>query len=153
MQLYITKFRKSFILSTKKWIKYFPWKNSVKSRGKSGDITSPSGLRRSGPRRAIVKRGRAPLVWPSRFWSRGVCVKRGRAPQVWPSTSVCPARASPTGLALDSATSVCPAWASPSGLALKECLSSVHAALKSGPWRFFVKRGRARAPQAQIWTV
>ena len=33
-----TKFRKSFILSTKKWIKCFPEKNPVNSRGKSGKI-------------------------------------------------------------------------------------------------------------------
>ena len=39
MQLSRTKFRKFFILSTKKWIKCFPWKNPVDSRGKSGDIT------------------------------------------------------------------------------------------------------------------
>ena len=39
MQLSRTKFRKSFILSNKKWIKCFPGKNPVNSRGKSGDIT------------------------------------------------------------------------------------------------------------------
>ena len=39
MLLSRTKFRKSFILSTKKWIKCFPGKNPVNSRGKSGDIT------------------------------------------------------------------------------------------------------------------
>ena len=39
MQLSGTKFRKSFILSTKKWIKCFPGKNPVNSREKSGDIT------------------------------------------------------------------------------------------------------------------
>ena len=39
MQLSRTKFRKSFILSTKKWIKCFPGKNLVNSREKSGDIT------------------------------------------------------------------------------------------------------------------
>ena len=39
MQLSRTKFRKSFILSTKKWIKCFPGKNPVNSREKSGDIT------------------------------------------------------------------------------------------------------------------
>ena len=38
MQLSRTKFRKSFILSTKKWIKCFPGKNPVDSREKSGDI-------------------------------------------------------------------------------------------------------------------
>ena len=40
MQLFRTKFRKSFILSTKKWIKSFPGKNPVNSREKSGDITA-----------------------------------------------------------------------------------------------------------------
>ena len=39
MQLSRTKFQKSFILSTKKWIKCFPGENPVNSRGKSGDIT------------------------------------------------------------------------------------------------------------------
>ena len=39
MQLTRTKFQKSFILSTKNWIKCFPGKNPVNSRGKSGDIT------------------------------------------------------------------------------------------------------------------
>ena len=39
MQLCRTKFQKSFILSTKKWIKCFPGINSVDSRVKSGDIT------------------------------------------------------------------------------------------------------------------
>ena len=39
MQLSRTKFQKSFILSTKKWIKGFPGKNPVNSREKSGDIT------------------------------------------------------------------------------------------------------------------
>ena len=39
MQLCRTKFRKCFILSTKNWIKCFPWKNPVDSREKSGDIT------------------------------------------------------------------------------------------------------------------
>ena len=39
MQLSRTKFPKSFILSTKKWIKCFPGKNPVYSREKSGDIT------------------------------------------------------------------------------------------------------------------
>ena len=39
MQLSRTKFRKSFILSTKKWIKCLLGKNPVNSRGKSGDIT------------------------------------------------------------------------------------------------------------------
>ena len=34
MQLCRTKFRKFFILSTKKWTKSFPWKNPVNSRGK-----------------------------------------------------------------------------------------------------------------------
>ena len=42
MQLSGTKFRKSFILSTKKWIKCFPEINQVNSRGKSGDITKYS---------------------------------------------------------------------------------------------------------------
>ena len=41
MQLSIAKFQKSFILNTKKWIKCFPEKNPVNSRGKSGDITRP----------------------------------------------------------------------------------------------------------------
>ena len=39
MQLYGTKFRISFILSTKKWIMCFPGKNPVNLRGKSEDIT------------------------------------------------------------------------------------------------------------------
>ena len=39
MQLFRTKFQKSFILSTKKWIKCFPEKNPVNARRKSGDIT------------------------------------------------------------------------------------------------------------------
>ena len=39
MQLCRTKSRKSFILSTKKWIKCFPEKNPVNTRGKSRDIT------------------------------------------------------------------------------------------------------------------
>ena len=38
MQLSRTKFRKSFSLSTKKWIKCFPGKNPGNLRGKSGDI-------------------------------------------------------------------------------------------------------------------
>ena len=46
MQLSRTKFRKSFILSTKKWIKCFPGKNSVNSREKSGDITAGYRARR-----------------------------------------------------------------------------------------------------------
>ena len=33
------KFRKSFILSTKKWIKCLPGENPVNLRGESGDIT------------------------------------------------------------------------------------------------------------------
>ena len=40
MQLSKPKFRKSFILSTKNWIKCFPGKNPVNSREKSGDITA-----------------------------------------------------------------------------------------------------------------
>ena len=43
MQLSRTKFRKSFILSTKKWMKCFPRKNTVNSREKSGDITRGRG--------------------------------------------------------------------------------------------------------------
>ena len=39
MQLSRTKIRKSFILSTKTWIKCFLGKNPVNSREKSGDIT------------------------------------------------------------------------------------------------------------------
>ena len=39
MQFFQTKFQKSFVLSTKKRIKCFPWKNPVDSRWKSGDIT------------------------------------------------------------------------------------------------------------------
>ena len=39
MQFSRTKLRKSFILSTKKWIKCLPGKNPVNSREKSGDIT------------------------------------------------------------------------------------------------------------------
>ena len=39
MQLSRTKFKKSFILSTKEWIQCFPGKNPVNSRGKSGYIT------------------------------------------------------------------------------------------------------------------
>ena len=51
MQLSRSKFRKSFILSTQKWIKCFPGKNLVNSRGKSGDITcqSHSGFDLSSP--------------------------------------------------------------------------------------------------------
>ena len=45
MQLSRTKFQKSFILSTKKWIKCFPEKNPVNSRKKSGDITQDSNRR------------------------------------------------------------------------------------------------------------
>ena len=48
MQLSRTKFQKSFILSTKKWIKCFPGKNQVDSREKSGDITSRPGRRSAG---------------------------------------------------------------------------------------------------------
>ena len=54
MQLSRTKFRKSFILSTKNWIKCFPGKNLVNSREKSGDITGRTGGQgsaRAGPRR------------------------------------------------------------------------------------------------------
>ena len=40
MQLSRTKFRKSFVLSTKKWIKWIPGKNPVDSKEKSGDITT-----------------------------------------------------------------------------------------------------------------
>ena len=40
MQLSRTKLQKSFMLSTKKWIKCLPEKNQVDSREKSGDITS-----------------------------------------------------------------------------------------------------------------
>ena len=42
MHLSRTKFQKSFILSTKKWIECLTEKNPVNSRGKSGDITSSS---------------------------------------------------------------------------------------------------------------
>ena len=51
MQLSRTKFRKSFIFSTKKWIKCFPGKkipkNPVNSRGKSGDFTCIPGFYRA----------------------------------------------------------------------------------------------------------
>ena len=43
MQLSRTKYQKSFILSTKKWIRCFPGKNPVNSREKSGDITCCAG--------------------------------------------------------------------------------------------------------------
>ena len=43
MQLSRTKYQKSFILSNKKWIRCFPWKNPVNSREKSGDITCCAG--------------------------------------------------------------------------------------------------------------
>ena len=42
MPLSRTKFQKSFILSTKKWIRCFSEKNQVNSRGKSGDNPPPS---------------------------------------------------------------------------------------------------------------
>ena len=40
MQVSRTKFRKSFVLSTKKWIEWIPGKNPVNSKEKSGDITT-----------------------------------------------------------------------------------------------------------------
>ena len=62
MQVCRTKFRKSFILSTKKWIKCFPkfpGKNPVDSREKFGDIT----VRLHSPRQGSGQASLA-LPWP-----------------------------------------------------------------------------------------
>ena len=73
MQLCRTKFRKSFILSTKKWIKGFPWKNPVNARGlgKSGDITrcvpKPSRLSLGKGRPTFPRRGKAHFPQERRF--------------------------------------------------------------------------------------
>ena len=80
MQLSRSKFRKSFILSTKKWIKCFAGKNPVNLRGKSGDITeNRSDLEKSG--RLLEKRTLIIPTTKETPWPRGGpgCSSRARA--------------------------------------------------------------------------
>ena len=84
MQLSRTKFQKSFILSTKKWIKCFPGKNSVNSRGKSGDITPVPASSPRPPRVPLLRaKGRrigcpGPPA-PNRIRARGPAARPQRA--------------------------------------------------------------------------